>query len=1572
MKLRLTLAGDADHAPRDVTITADVTATIGELARSLIRAGVGDRQLESIAANRQAPLTLRATPPGRHAIILDSGDPLNSSGLLSGCTIEPVLESDPGRGTRARAAVAALTVLNGSQRGAVFFAVTGENLIGRDRGSRVELHDPGISRRHAVLQSRDGVLQLCDLGSANGTSIIPEQGSSQRLSSSAWTITRSVTVSFGEVRARIDPGPASGETRAAIPSSEFAHSQSPRVDPVFQPPALDLPAPPEDSEPTRFPLVAMFAPLAMGIAMYMLTQSSMSLLFIALSPLMIVGTWFDARVTRRKQTRIQRREFQEGMAQAAAELVLNSKAEQTARNAETPPPEDLLRLGATRGPLLWTRRPEHRAFLELRLGLGLLSSRKEVQLPNRGKIKAEDWAQLSQLHRQHAKVPNVPVLERLDRCGSIAVAGPSLWAGGALRALIVQLLALHSPADLVLTGFASQTQAAAEWGWLKWVPHVDSAFSPLTAPHLAASQDAGNLLLTDLEHLITQRQHSGGSASTGKAVRSRTTHNAADASERLAPAQGSGFSPSIVVVVLSDGTVDRTRLVGIAEDGANVGVHLLWLASELHAVPAACRTAIEVSARESRVHFVREGKTISLTGRDTLSTPQVEAFGRELAPVTDAGARALDESDLPRIVSLAPLLAEEVLGTSGAVAERWRSNRSLTARWQLGAEQEPGQLVATIGQGSAGPVEIDLRTHGPHALVGGTTGSGKSEFLQTWLLSLAATISPDRLTFLLIDYKGGAAFADCVALPHTVGLVTDLNTHLVQRALTSLRAELRYREELLAEKGAKDLIALERRGDPEAPPILMLVIDEFAALVAEIPEFVDGVIDVAQRGRSLGLHLVLATQRPAGVVTDNLRANTNLRIGLRMSDAADSVDVLGTADAAGFAPDTPGRAAIQIGSGRLVHLQTAYVGGRTSAQRQEPLEINDLDFGKHAPWVLHPEALQQASGGSNAPRDIQLLTRNISLAARECKIDQPRKPWVDELPRQCTLAELWDGSLTHGDGEKLRDAERPGEGQLAQRRGSAVGLMDEPHLQRRAAYSVDLAKTGSLAIFGGAGSGKTTALVTIARAAIEQDPSTQVFGIDNAGGRLAVLGQLPSTGDIVPADDIDRTSRLLGMVLQIVTKRIQTIHGPKAPILLLIDGFAAFRDSYEALSGAQTPLLDVSEIARLGRSVGVYIVVASERALTLPAALAANIKERLVLSLPAESDYQLLGVKASALKDAPPGRAIRVESNAELQFAVPCASSHLLAGKGPVRSGSPGHPGFGDEDAASVDDHIDLALQELAKAQRDAGVVEVAGVPRVPEHVTRTEMAFEPGVIPFAIDTVELRPQAAPDRGLMLVTGPAGSGRTTAIRALLAAQQEHAERAGKRLEGLLISPRRSALRGYGFWTEVADSVSERGAKLARIALALGGKSPSPALELTLPTIDGARFEVGDERAEDAVDSGPQSLFAHEAHGVVVVEDIGGFDGTGDEAALASLLKLLRRSEHAVIVEGENATLGAVWELSAPLRGARWGLALQPDANDTPSVFAMPFTRAKRASFPPGRGYLVRGGTITGVQVAAPP
>ena len=261
----------------------------------------------------------------------------------------------------------------------------------------------------------------------------------------------------------------------------------------------------------------------------------------------------------------------------------------------------------------------------------------------------------------------------------------------------------------------------------------------------------------------------------------------------------------------------------------------------------------------------------------------------------------------------------------------------IAGRWRAGGRS----TLAVIGESYDGPFGIDISKDGPHALIAGTTGSGKSELLQTIVASLAVANRPDEMTFVLIDYKGGSAFAECARLPHTVGMVTDLDPHQVARALVSLSAELTRREHILAAAGAKDIEAYQLLVDErQARPLprLVIVIDEFAAMSRDLPDFVTGLVNIAQRGRSLGIHLILATQRPSGVVSAEIRANTNLRIALRVTDPADSADVIGVPDAATIAQSTRGGPTYGSATPRSSRSRPggSAAGGRAPARRLPP------------------------------------------------------------------------------------------------------------------------------------------------------------------------------------------------------------------------------------------------------------------------------------------------------------------------------------------------------------------------------------------------------------------------------------------------------------------------------------------------------------------------------------------------------------------------------------------------------------------------------------------------------------
>ena len=372
------------------------------------------------------------------------------------------------------------------------------------------------------------------------------------------------------------------------------------------------------------------------------------------------------------------------------------------------------------------------------------------------------------------------------------------------------------------------------------------------------------------------------------------------------------------------------------------------------------------------------------------------------------------------------------------------------------------------------------------------------------------------MTFVLVDYKGGAAFKDCVDLPHTVGMVTDLDTHLVERALTSLGAELTHRERLLAAAGAKDLedyLDYATRQPDLAPiPRLLIVIDEFASMVRELPDFVTGLVNVAQRGRSLGIHLILATQRPSGVVSAEIRANTNLRVALRVTDAGESTDVIDARDAANISPTHPGRAYARLGHSSLLPFQTGRVGGRRPSKDRSVAApapflrpVAWLDLGRPAPE--RPATATE----TDVVTDLSVLVSALKQTTELLGLPPQRRPWLPPLPN-VTVVELAAEPVPAESGEPV----------------FSWAIQDLPAAQRQEPVTIDLATFGHFHIIGAPRSGRSQALRTIAAAAASASSvrDLHLYGLDCGNGAL-----LPPQGR-VDRGGCDRLKELVRATMQ--------------------------------------------------------------------------------------------------------------------------------------------------------------------------------------------------------------------------------------------------------------------------------------------------------------------------------------------------------------------------------------------------------------------------------------------------------
>lgn len=776
------------------------------------------------------------------------------------------------------------------------------------------------------------------------------------------------------------------------------------------------------------------------------------------------------------------------------------------------------------------------------------------------------------------------------------------------------------------------------------------------------------------------------------------------------------------------------------------GGTVLWLGRHRSSAPSGTATLVERIGDAdggARVTDVDSGTVVDLLAADAVGREEADRWVRRLAPCAAAGTTA-EAGRLPVEVGLDAVLPRpEVVHDPAAVVASWR----LTDR----------SLSAPVGLGHDGVVRIDLRRDGPHAVVAGTTGAGKSEFLQTWVASLAVAHPPGRLNFLLVDYKGGSAFAECASLPHTVGLVTDLDEGLVERVLVSLRAELRRRESILAAAGAKDLGTMEERGGPGIPPSLVIVIDEFASITAEVPGFIDGMVDIARRGRSLGLHLVLATQRPTGVITDHLLANANLRIALRVSDPHESTDLVGVPDAATISRSTPGRGVVRLGAGEVVHLHAAFSGAR---QRAAAASMPDPRRVVVTPFSTTGDGPAGGAGAGRVepppgPTDLERLAASMRAAAASIEAARPRRPWLDPLPDELPLGTFVD----HPSGEL----------------GVALplGLVDDPARQTQEPRWLDLA--GGAVLIHGRGAAVVAFVSSLVVAAVvgRSPAEVQVDIIDSDGGHLRPLAALPQVGSVVAADDLERIGRLMRQLTERLGG-VESADGARPVRIVVIDDVAGFATRTEAGDGGAA----VDALTRLvasGAAVGVHVVLVAGRRAGVPPAAVAGVAERVVMSSTTEDDLAALGIDAG-LMGRTPGRAV-VDGLAVQTPVLDVDGDWSLAGvveRECRRLGAMRAPELG-----ALPDVVPAAIL------RDA---------------TGRGRRSRWGPVLLGLSDLDLAPVHVDlAAGNLLVAGPMRSGRSTALGAMAASLVQRAAPPRR----LLVAPRGTTWTAAPVWDEVA-------------------------------------------------------------------------------------------------------------------------------------------------------------------------
>ncbi len=1066
---------------------------------------------------------------------------------------------------------------------------------------------------------------------------------------------------------------------------------------------------------------------------------------------------------------------------------------------------------------VWERPSADPTFLQVRYGVCAQPLALELVPPESAPIDDVDPAAASALHRLlvvHRLQPDLPASVDLRAFDRIEVCGPEEEARSLARALVCSAAMFQSPEHVQIAVLATDA-TLAHWDWAKWLPHAHSQ-------HQTDAVGPSRMVATSLSDLAAMLP--------------------ADLSDR--PRFGADERPALPhILLVTDGAELPPGNHVVPPDGLH-GVTVIDLPSRWGELddPMGLRLEIVPTGPGSRMARV-DGKVPVAAVRvraeaikahaDQCDLATAEAFARRLTPLyTAAGPVVGDEGGSENV---GPIDFMDMLGL-GEV-----HGFDPTAAWRPRPARD--RLRVPIGAGdSGGLVHLDIKESaqqgmGPHGLVIGATGSGKSEFLRTLVLGLTMTHSPEQLNLVLVDFKGGATFAGMSEMPHVSAVITNLAKELtlVDRMQDALSGEMVRRQELLREAGnfasVRDYEKARTSGEPLAPlPSLFIVVDEFSELLSAKPEFIDLFVAIGRLGRSLGLHLLLASQRLEEGRLRGLESHLSYRVGLRTFSAQESRAVLGVPDAYEL-PAVPGLGYLKPDPTSLTRFKAAYVSGPPSGKprvRRDrggpvrgilPFTISEVQaFVEPEP---EPEPIPVARPRAGDSGDSVL---DIAVRAMVGRGPAAHQVWLPPLDVPDTLDQLMPDLAPHPQLGLVSPHWR-GMGGLV----VPLGTVDRPREQRRDTLSINLAgSAGHVAVVGGPRSGKSTLLRTIVTSlSLTTTPlESQFYVLDFGGGTFSPLTALPHVAGVGTRAEPDVVRRIVAEVQGIVDRReayfrthaidsIETYRRRRAQhpplvddgygdVFLVVDGWSTLRAELDDLE------LQIQQLASRGLTFGLHVVTAASRWADYRAAMRDQFGTRLELRLGDTIDSEIDRKVAALVPTGRPGRGL-----------MP-GKLHFLGALPRVD---------GQQDAASLGDGVDHLIDQVARAWRGPQGPKLR---LLPERVALADVRGMAGAgagrrLLLGINEKELAPvsldvDAEPH---LLLFGDGKSGKSATLRAYV--QEVMRTRTPKEAQIVLVDYRRSLLGEVpdDYLLHYLTSATQAQPAIKDLATYLGNRLPGP-------------------------------------------------------------------------------------------------------------------------------------------------
>ncbi|MBV2363897.1 type VII secretion protein EccCa [Streptomonospora nanhaiensis] len=1126
---------------------------------------------------------------------------------------------------------------------------------------------------------------------------------------------------------------------------------------------------------TILPMVAMMGSLTIMMVLRNPAFMALGALVLVVALFAALGMLLSRRGQAARQRRNQRELYLEYLEELREDLSSRERDARARAQLLDPPPEALYDI--VRDPTrLWERRRRDPDFLRVRIGTGAVPGQPLVLGERGSALTPTDPFMLSEAQaaiRRFATVPEMPLTVPLDMVGNVSVIGDRADVMRLMRALLSQLCAFHAPEDTALA-VAHPASAADDWDWLKWLPQAldpqrrdGGAPTRLIAPTPAR---LGALLSDEL--------------------RSRTDF-AAEVRRGMGKRETYQLMRRLVVVHDTHGSVAvELARPDDAVPPAHLGATVIHLAARQVDEPGDVSVRITVDGDRVRVEDLRSPDPAGATTTGTVDrvTPAtLTGLARMLAPLRLSRESVEETATEGGSVDFPTMLGVSDPGDMD-VARLWapRSERSFL-RVPVGVDD--------LGQ----PVIIDLKESaqlgmGPHGLCVGATGSGKSEMLRTLVIALAATHPPERVSMVLVDYKGGATFAPFEDMPHVAGVITNLedDAALIERAYASLSGEVQRRQQVLRDAGNVANIAdyhYKRAHDPSLPPLphLLVIIDEFGELLTARPDFIQLFLSIGRIGRSIGVHLLLSSQRIESGKLRGLDTYLSYRLGLRTFSEEESRTVLDSPDAFHL-PALPGFGYLKVDTSVYQRFKAGYVSGAYRG----PVAADEADHADGPPPVYAYPAFNGAQaagpGTEPAPDDEPALPdRTVGPTLLDVMVGQlaragerARSVWLPPLPAATTLDLVTGPAQPGAHGLRLPDA--PGPMRVP------VGVLDDPAKQWQGLWSIDLAASGGhVAIIGGPQTGKTTLLRTLLMSLALTHTPTQVacYALDLVGGGLQAVADLPHVGGVAARTDTERVRRtaeeLRGMLdhrqevfrdrgidsvqqLRRMHARGEVPELPSADVVLCVDGFGAIRTDFEEINDI------VNDLLQRGGGFGIHVVAAMLRWNDVRIAMQSNFGQKIELRLNDATDSSIDRKLAQTIGAETPGRAL-TDQKLFGQVALPRI------------------------DATADAENLGEVVEKTARAVAAAWKGPVAPPVRVlPHHLPAATLpgpAEEP-LVPLGVDERALEPVLLDlfDRDQnLLVLGDGECGKTNLLR--LVAEGLMARYSPKEVVFAVMDPRRT-------------------------------------------------------------------------------------------------------------------------------------------------------------------------------------